>query len=135
MDPLASTDVAQFDCFRFDRRSGVLSRRDDRGVFIPMVMGSRALDILGVLVDRPGDVVSRAEIIEAVWPGTAVEDSNLNVQVAALRRILDQNRKQGSCIQTVPGRGYRFVAPVTRVERAASPASALSTGNGSDGLM
>src|SRR6202030_3231369 len=135
MDPLASMDVAQFDCFRFDRRSGVLSRRDDRGVFIPMVMGSRALDILGVLVDRPGDVVSRAEIMEAVWPGTAVEDSNLNVQVAALRRILDHQRKQGSCIQTVPGRGYRFVPAVTRVERAVSPASVLSTGNGSDELM
>jgi TolB-like protein len=120
MDPLASTDVAQFDCFRFDRRSGVLSRRDDRGVFIPMVMGSRALDILGVLVDRPGDVVSRAEIMEAVWPGTAVEDSNLNVQVAALRRILDHQRKQGSCIQTVPGRGYRFVPAVTRSDAGPS---------------
>jgi DNA-binding winged helix-turn-helix (wHTH) protein len=87
-----------------------------------MAIGSRALDILGVLVERPGDLVSRAEIMEAVWPGTAVEDSNLNVQVAALRRVLDQNREQGSCIQTVPGRGYRFVAPVIRVERAASPA-------------
>jgi DNA-binding response OmpR family regulator len=47
-----------------------------------------------VLVERPGDLVSRAEIIEAVWPGTAVEDSSLNAQVAALRRILDQLRLQ-----------------------------------------
>src|SRR6202011_4790176 len=132
MDALSSTESSVVEGFRFDRRAGVLLRRDERGVFAPMAIGSRALDILGVLVERAGGLLSRAEIMEAVWPGTAVEDSNLNVQVAALRRILDQNRDQGSCIQTVPGRGYRFVAPVTRVERAASPASALSTGNGSD---
>jgi len=134
MDALSSTESSLFEGFRLDWRAGVLFRRDERGVFAPMAIGSRALDILGVLVERPGDLVSRAEIIEAVWPGTTVEDSNLNVQIAALRRILDQNR-EGSCIQTVPGRGYRFVAPVTRVERAASPASVLSTGNGSDGSI
>ena len=119
MDTLSSTESSLFEGFRLDRRAGVLFRRDKRGVFAPMAIGSRALDILGVLVERPGDLVSRAEIMEAVWPGTAVEDSNLNVQVAALRRILDQDRVQGSCIQTVPGRGYRFVAPVTRAEPAA----------------
>jgi DNA-binding winged helix-turn-helix (wHTH) protein len=74
-----------------------------------------------VLIDRPGDLVSRIEIIEAVWPETAVEDSNLNVQVAALRRILDQDREHGSCIQTITGRGYRFVVPVRRVEPATPP--------------
>jgi TolB-like protein len=78
-------------------------------------MGSRALDILAVLVERSRELVSRAEIIAAVWPGTAVEDSNLNVQIAALRRILDKGRTEGSCIQTIPGRGYRFAARVTRV--------------------
>src|ERR1700736_5565893 len=135
MDALSSTESSLFEGFRLDRRAGVLFRRDERGVFAPIAIGSRALDILGVLVERPGDLVSRAEIIEAVWPGTAVEDSNLNVQVAALRRILDDGRAEGSCIQTVPGRGYRFVAPVTRVERAASPPFAPSAGNGSDGLM
>src|SRR6266849_2459546 len=129
-----SADISLFEGFRLERRAGVLFRRDKRGVFAPMAIGSRALDILGVLVERPGDLVSRAEIMEAVWPGTAVEDSNLNVQVAALRRVLDQNREHGSCIHTVPGRGCRFIAPVTRVEPAASPASVLSTGNGSAGL-
>jgi TolB-like protein/DNA-binding winged helix-turn-helix (wHTH) protein len=131
METLSSTESSVFEGFRLDRRAGVLFRRDERGVFAPVPIGSRALDILGVLVERPGDLVSRAEIIEAVWPGTAVEDSNLNVQVAALRRILDQNRERGSCIQTVPGRGYRFVAPVTRVEPAARPESIRPSGNGS----
>jgi len=133
MDTLSSTESSLFEGFRLDRRAGVLFRRDEHGVFAPVLIGSRALDILGVLVERPGDLVSRAEIMEAVWPGTAVEDSNLNVQVAALRRILDQNREESSCIQTVPGRGYRFVAPVIRVEPATPPVSVPPLGNGGGG--
>src|SRR3984893_15561628 len=121
MDSPSSTGISLFEGFRLDRRGGVLYRRDERGVFAPMAIGSRALDILGVLVERPGDLGSRDEIIEAVWPGAVVEDSNLNVQVAALRRIIDAGRAEGSCIQTVAGRGYRFVAPVTRGEPAAPP--------------
>ena len=50
--------------------------------------------------------------MDAVWPDTAVEDNNLTVQISALRRVLDQGRTEGSCIQTIPGRGYRFVAAV-----------------------
>jgi TolB-like protein len=84
-------------------------------------LGSRAIEVLGVLVERPGELVTRAEIIAAVWPETAVEDSNLNVQIAALRRILDRERTARSVIQTVPGRGYRFAAPVTRVAADAAP--------------
>jgi DNA-binding winged helix-turn-helix (wHTH) protein len=70
------------------------------------------LEILGVLLARAGEVVSKDEIIAAVWPETVVEDSNLTVQISALRWVLDQSRSQGSYIQTVPGRGYRFVAAV-----------------------
>jgi DNA-binding winged helix-turn-helix (wHTH) protein len=114
MDALVTTDVFLFEGFRLDRCGGGLFRRDEAGVFVPTPIGSRALDVLGVLVSRPGDLVSRDEIINAVWPGTIVENSNLPVQVAALRRILDEGRPNGSCIQTLPGRGYRFVAPVTR---------------------
>ena len=83
--------------------------------------------MLGVLLGRPGDLLARDEIIAAVWPTTVVEDNNLNMQIAALRRVLDQDGAQGSCIQTVPGRGYRFVAPVTRVEPATP---AVSDGSG-----
>jgi adenylate cyclase len=114
VDSLSSTDIILFEGFRLDQRRGALFRRDERGVFAPIAMGSRALEILGVLVERSGDLVSRTEIMDAVWPETAVDDSNLNVQIAALRRVLDQGRTDGSCIQTVPGRGYRFVVPVKR---------------------
>ncbi len=128
MDALAAADIFLFQGLRLDRRGGVLFGHDQQGVFAPIAIGRRALDILGVLVERPGDLISRDDIIEAVWPGRTVEDSNLNVQVAALRRILDHGRADGSCIQTVSGRGYRFVAPVTRVEPAAPPASTGSRG-------
>ncbi len=119
MDGPSSADISLFEDFRLDKRGGVLSRRDGNGDFVPLEIGSRALDILGVLVERPGDLTSRAEIIDAVWPGAVVEDANLNVQLAALRRILDDGRA-GSCIQTVSGRGYRFLPAVTRSDTGPS---------------
>jgi adenylate cyclase len=119
-------DIYVFEGFRLYRPAGGLFRRDARAVsFVPIAIGSRALDVLGVLVGRPGDLVSRAEIIAAVWPSTVVEDSNLNMQIAALRRILDDGRADGSCIQTIPGRGYRFTAAVTRVA-AEGPSNAAA---------
>jgi TolB-like protein len=66
------------------------------------------------MVERQAELISKDEIMQAVWPQTVVEENNLTVQISALRRILDRDRVDGSCIQTVPGRGYRFVAPVTR---------------------
>jgi TolB-like protein/DNA-binding winged helix-turn-helix (wHTH) protein len=117
MDTLAA-DTYLFEGFRLDRRG--LARRDANGCFAPVPVGSRALEILGVLVQRSGELVFRDEIINAVWPGVVVEDSNLPAQIGALRRVLDNGRTDGSCIQTIPGRGYRFVVPVTQAEAAAS---------------
>jgi DNA-binding winged helix-turn-helix (wHTH) protein len=77
MGMFASSEVFVFEGFRLDRRGGGLFRRDDSGVFVPVALGSRGLDILGVLIARAGEVVSKDEIIAAVWPGTVVEDSNL----------------------------------------------------------
>jgi DNA-binding winged helix-turn-helix (wHTH) protein len=116
MDALATGDIFLFEGFRLDRHGGGLFRRDECGDLVPVAIGSRALDILGVVVERPGDLVSKDELIAAVWPGTVVEDSNLTVQISALRRVLDQGRSEGSCIQTIAGRGYRFVAAVTRTK-------------------
>ena len=119
MDALATADVFLFEGCRLDRRG--LSRRDQSGAFVPVPIGSRAVHILGVLVRRAGDLVSRDDIINAVWPATIVEYSNLPVQIAALRRILDDARTGGSLIQTVPGRGYRFTGAVTLASIEATP--------------
>jgi DNA-binding winged helix-turn-helix (wHTH) protein len=116
--------VFLFEGFRLDRRG--LFRRADGGYFVPVPLGSRALEVLIVLVERAGDLVSRDQIMKIVWPGVVVENSNLPVQVAALRRVLDDGRSDGSCIQTVPGRGYRFTGTVCALipmrPRQAAPA-------------
>ena len=107
------SEVFLFENFRLDRHGRSVLRRDDNGAFTVVAISSRGLDILGVLIERAGEVVSKEEIIAAVWPGTVVEESNLTVQISALRRALDHGGPHGRCIQTVPGRGYRFAAPVT----------------------
>ncbi|HEY1430910.1 MAG TPA: winged helix-turn-helix domain-containing tetratricopeptide repeat protein [Stellaceae bacterium] len=133
---LATSDIFLFEGFHLDRRDGGLFRQDERGVFVPVAIGGRALDVLGVLIERPGVLVSKDEIMKAVWARTAVENANLTIQISALRRVLDQARPDGSCIQTVAAQGYRFVAPVTRVEQpagsnAVAPADILAVNSSS----
>ena len=115
MDTASPSDVFLFEQFRFDRRGGSLSRYTEDGGLMAISLGSRALAILGVMVERAGDLVSKDEIMSAVWPGTVVEDANLTVQMSALRRVLDAGRQGGSCILNVPGRGYRFLPAVQRL--------------------
>ena len=93
--------------------SDVCCVRTHGGLGAPVAIGSRALDVLGVLLRQPGVLVTKDAIMRQVWPGIAVEANNLTVQIAALRKVLDGDRASESCIQTVSGRGYRFVAPVT----------------------
>jgi TolB-like protein len=109
MDGRGSADILLFDGFRFDRREGVLFRLDHRGMADPIALGSRAIALLGLLIERHGELVRKNMIIDAVWPGRVVEEANLNVQISKLRDVLGHD-----CIQTVFGHGYRFVAPVTR---------------------
>ena len=104
MDAPGPSDGLLFDAFWFDRRAGALFRRDEGGALDPVAIGSRALAVLSILMARQGGLVSKDDIMQAVWPGTVVEDNNLTVQVSALRRVLDQGRAGTSCIQTIPGR-------------------------------
>ena len=127
MRALATRDIFIFADFRLDCRRGGLFRRGEDGADILVALGSRALDILALLIDRHGDLVTKDEITAAVWRGAVVEDSNLTVHIAALRRVLDEGRAQGSCIQTIVGRGYRFVAEVVQLD-AEGAAGAPVTG-------
>jgi predicted ATPase/DNA-binding winged helix-turn-helix (wHTH) protein len=99
-------------CFSFGPFVLIPSRQAllRKGTQVPL--GTRALEILSVLVQRPGAVVDKQELMSLVWTDTFVDDSNLKVQIAALRKTLDENGSQPSCIATVIGRGYRFVEPV-----------------------
>lgn len=80
----------------------------------PVEIGGRAFDLLHVLLRSRGALVERADIIRHVWPTTMIEESNLRVQVACLRKILGEDR---DLLKTVPGRGYLLAADI-------SPASA-----------
>jgi predicted ATPase len=78
----------------------------------PVRIGGRALDILTALVERQGEVVSKSELLSRAWPNMIVEEGNLKVNMAALRRALSDGPGVAKYIATVTGRGYRFIAPV-----------------------
>jgi predicted ATPase/DNA-binding winged helix-turn-helix (wHTH) protein len=82
-----------------------------------VTLGARAFDLLLVLLGARDRVVGKEELFAAVWPGLVVEENNLAVQIAALRRLLG-----GEAITTVPGRGYRFTLDVQTVQPSAAPA-------------
>jgi predicted ATPase/DNA-binding winged helix-turn-helix (wHTH) protein len=97
--------------------SGRQLKKDDE----PLQLGGRALDTLIALVNRAGEVITQKELIARVWPDVTVEEANLRVHIANLRKALGDGREDARYIVTVPGRGYCFVAPVT----AATPQSSL----------
>jgi DNA-binding winged helix-turn-helix (wHTH) protein len=80
----------------------------------PVNVGARGLELLRVLVEHSGKVVSKDELIACIWPDTCVSESNLKVQIAGLRRALGEGRRGERYVATVNGRGYRFVSPVKR---------------------
>jgi DNA-binding winged helix-turn-helix (wHTH) protein/TolB-like protein len=82
-------------------------RRGDEQLTLP----GKTLDLLAVLVSRAPRLATKAEILGAVWPDAAVEEGNIAFHVAALRKVLDSD-EAATCIETVRGRGYRFVAPL-----------------------
>ena len=78
----------------------------------PVHLGSRALEILIVLLERPGELVSKKQLMDRVWPNIFVEPANLTVHISALRRVLRDGRDGNRFIINVPGRGYCFVASI-----------------------
>ena len=94
-------------------------RRDGR----PIPLTPKAFDVLSALVEQPGRLISKEELLQKVWPDTSVEESNLAYNVFALRKALGDTAENGQYIETIPKRGYRFIATVTRASRrnGASP--------------
>src|SRR5579863_5961711 len=99
---------ASFGPFRLFTTERQLKKGDE-----PLQLGGRALDTLITLVERAGEVVTQRELISRVWPDVTVEEGNLRVHIASLRKTLGEGREGARYIVTVPGRGYSFVAPVT----------------------
>ena len=105
--PTTGDNVLGFGPFLLLARQHVLLRNGE-----PVTLGSRALYLLIALATRAGELLEKAELISFAWPKVVVEECNLRAQIVALRRALGDDGNF-SYIVTVPGRGYRFVAPVT----------------------
>jgi DNA-binding winged helix-turn-helix (wHTH) protein len=86
-------------------------------------LGSRAFDILVALVERAGETISKQELIARAWPDTLVEEAALRVHVAVLRKALGDGRAGKRYIANLTGRGYAFIAPVTRENAPAATAA------------
>ena len=113
-----------FGSYRFLPRKRLLLRGTEQ-----VRLGSRALDILSILLDRAGEIVPSAEIVSRVWPDTRVEGAALKVHIGLLRKAFRERGEQSELIENVVGRGYRFTAPVRRlVDRTAN-----ADANGADG--
>ena len=102
-------DILSFGPFSLFAAERLLKRADE-----PVPLGGRALDVLIALAEQAGEVVPHKELISKVWPGVTVEDATLRAQIAAVRKALGDGRDGARYVSNVAGRGYCFVAPVTR---------------------
>ena len=109
--------VKTFGDFEFDDR-----RRGLKAGGRPVRLSGQAVDLLCLLVERPGELITREEIARKLWPDTTVDfDHSLDVVVSRLRTVLGDKGSSPRYIETVPRKGYRFIEPVT-VEPETRPA-------------
>lgn len=102
-------------CLEFGRFRLFTRQRELRLGDIAVPLGSRAFDVLLILVEAQGELVTKEDLLARVWPGAVVEESNIQVQVSALRKALGGDR---NLILTVPLRGYRFTGEVRALDAA-----------------
>lgn len=114
----------QFGPYKLAANTGILFRDTE-----PLALGQRAVVLLRTLIERPGLPVSKDQLIEAAWPGLAVEESNLTVQIAALRRVFQDDANGERWIETLPRRGYRYVGPSVLIKESDLSSSVASGSN------
>lgn len=125
----SSTRLYEFGAFRLDAIERVLWREGEMIVLPPKVF-----DTLWVLVKEEGRVVSKSELMEAIWANAAVEESNLSQNIYTLRRALGVDEQGRQFIETVPRRGYRFAVPVRLLDEASNNgATVANRANGANG--
>lgn len=108
-----------FEGFRLDAGRRQLS--SSGGVVVPL--NSRAMEALLLLVSCSGELVTKKQLLEGVWPSAVVEENNINQCILAIRKALGESAGSNRFIMTVTGRGYRFVAPVIAQKRESADAS------------
>ncbi len=108
MSTAHNQEILVFGGFRLDAAKRSLFAKDG----VPIELPSRAFDLLLFMVQRPGQMLEKSTLLEAVWPRAVVEESNLSQSIYLLRRALGEQAGEQKFIATIPGRGYQFVAPV-----------------------
>ncbi len=114
--------VCEFGPFHLDPAERLLLREGT-----PVALTPKAFDVLVHLVTRHGHLVTKQELLDSVWAGTFVEEANLTYTISALRRALGDGQHGERFIQTVPTKGYRFVAAVSQAGSTSSPAPGRSS--------
>jgi DNA-binding winged helix-turn-helix (wHTH) protein/Tol biopolymer transport system component len=99
-----TTKNFMFADFELDRAKRLLLKHGK-----PVALNSKTFDLLEALVERRGEIIGKDELLEKIWAGQFVEESNLTVHVSTLRKILGETRGENRFIATVPGKGYKFV--------------------------
>src|SRR4051794_10179721 len=113
------TTILAFGPFRLDLDAAILFHGAE-----PTPLGRRAVALLALLVGRAGTPAAKEALTEAAWPSQAIEDSNLTVQIAAVRRIFKNMADGADWVETLPRRGYRYVGPAVTANAPAIVASA-----------
>src|SRR5215470_4668747 len=117
MRPDHADAIYEFGPFRLEIKERRLVREGR-----PIPLAGKAFETLRVLVERHGSLVSKRELMDAVWPETAVEENNLDRNISALRKALGEKADPRRYIETIPRVGYRFIAPLSQpLPVAASP--------------
>ncbi len=117
-----ATRLYEFGPYRLDPDRRILLRG---GEVVPLT--PKTLDTLILLVERSGRVIAKEELIEKVWPGAVVEDANLAVNISTIRKALGERPGGGQYIETVPRRGYRFIARVNQLQPVVEITTAASS--------
>ncbi len=109
MEPAAAREVISFGPFSLVTSERLLTKDG-----APVELGARALDLLVALVTHPNEIMSKPDLLAQVWSDIFVEEGSLRFHVAALRKVLGDGENGARYIATLAGRGYCFVAPVSR---------------------
>ena len=113
--PGKASFIYEFGPFRLDPVERRLSREGQ-----PITLRAKIFDTLCVLVEAHGHLLDKDELIRRVWPDAVVEEGNLATNISALRKTLGEPATGQKYVETVPGRGYRFVAEVREIQRRES---------------
>ena len=121
--------VYNFGAFSLNQTEHQLLRHGE-----PVRLAPKAFDVLLVLIQNRGCLVTKEKLLQEVWPDAFVEEANLSVNIASLRKTLDEGEGKCQCIETIPKRGYRFVAPVSERTEVLNSVAVLPFNNEGCGL-